>query len=84
MLFLAFRLFQSDQGPSLLAVGAEMDQQRHLVVGQVVEARLDDHRIIALDLEGDSLGLLIDRASHGHNLVGKRVLKITANDTILV
>ena len=50
LLPLILRLLEADQGPSLLAVGAKMDQDGHFVVGQVVEPRLDDYRLIAFKM----------------------------------
>jgi hypothetical protein len=57
---LSFRLLQADQGPPLLAISAEMHQNGDFVIRQIIEAGLHHDRIIALQLHGHALGLLID------------------------
>src|SRR5262245_36506679 len=61
-----------------------MNQSGGLVVGQVVEARLQYHGVISLELDGDSLRRLVDRAGDRQGLVGEVVVEVAANDAILV
>src|SRR5262245_5301390 len=64
------RILQPDEEPLLGAVLAEVNQGRGFVLGQVVQAGLDDVRAVVADGEGNPLRLLIDGAVDELGLVG--------------
>ena len=77
-------LLEPHEDVPLLVVGAEMDERRRLVFGQIVEARLDDHLFVVANVPGGALRLFIDRAVDRLSFVLDFAEIIAANHALLV
>ena len=84
LLSLLLGLLQTNQRSRLVPLGAEEDQDGHFVVGQVVEARLDDHESLPSTFMATRCVFLSTAPTNRDDLVGESVLQVPANDALLV
>ena len=54
--------------------GVHVDYHGNFVVGEVVQARFDDERIVSFQFSSNALRFLVDRAGDRRHFVGEEVL----------
>ena len=74
-------VFQTDQQPVFNLFGAEVDQQRSLILRQVVQTGFNHDVLAFSDAKRDSLSVLVDLPLHALSLIGRCVVQRATDDS---
>src|SRR5262249_897004 len=78
------RLLQSHQEPLLGTIFAKVNQDRSLLLGEIVESRLEDICLVVSKRECNPLCLPIERALNDLVLAGRAVGGVASNHSLLI